>query len=118
MKNISVKTRFLQDAIKHQEVWLRMVGTKTNVADGLTKSGVLLNMLTALKIELTEPQHENVSINNITARSVQKDPVDAHPNSTRGARGINPSAGHTNIVTDHKGYKNKVVNIVMDCMDC
>ena len=34
MKHISVKYKYLQDAITNQEVWLR---TKHNVADGLTK---------------------------------------------------------------------------------
>ena len=55
MKHISVKYRNLQDAITNQEVWLRKVGTKNNVADGLTKTvnqHVLSNMLTTLKIEL------------------------------------------------------------------
>ena len=80
MNHILVKYRYLQDAITNQEVWLRKVGTKSNVADGLTKSvsqEVLENMLTTLKIELTEPQHECVSINMITARSIQQVLVDA-----------------------------------------
>ena len=38
MKHISVKYIYLQDAITNQEVWLRKVGTKQNVADGLTKT--------------------------------------------------------------------------------
>ena len=38
MKHISVKYRYLQDEITNQEVWLRNVGTKHNVADGLTKN--------------------------------------------------------------------------------
>ena len=57
MKHISVKYRCSQDAITSQEVWLRSVGTKHNVADGLTKTvsqQVLRNMLTTLKIELLE----------------------------------------------------------------
>ena len=33
--HISVKCRYLQDAVTNQEVWLRKVGTKNNVADGL-----------------------------------------------------------------------------------
>ena len=33
-----VKYMYLQDAITNQEVWLRKVGTKNNVADGLTKT--------------------------------------------------------------------------------
>ena len=48
MKHISVKYRYLQDAITNQEVWLLKVGTKNNVADGLTKTvnrQVLRNML-------------------------------------------------------------------------
>ena len=100
----SMKYRYLQDAIANQEVWLRKVGTKNNVADGLTKSvsqQVLQNMQTALTIELTEPQHENVSIKMITARSVQMEPMDAQRNSTPGAQRLNPSAGHTNFVTEH-----------------
>ena len=57
---------------------------------------------TALEIGMTEPQHENVSINIITARSVQKGPLDAQQNSTLGAHGVNPSAGHTHFVTEHR----------------
>ena len=38
MKHIKVKYRYLQDAITNQEIWLRKVGTKQNVADGLTKT--------------------------------------------------------------------------------
>ena len=66
MKHISVKYRYLQDAIISQEVWLRKVGTKNNVADGLTKTvnqHVLRNMLTTLKIELLETSKEQLSIN-------------------------------------------------------
>ena len=37
MKHISVKYRYLHDAITNQEVWLRKVGTNHIVADGLTK---------------------------------------------------------------------------------
>ena len=47
MKRISVEYRYLQDAITNQEVWLRNVGTKHNVADDLTKTvnqHVLRNM--------------------------------------------------------------------------
>ena len=66
MKHISVKYRYLQDAITNQEVWLRKVGTKNNVADGLTKTvnqQVLRNMLTTPKIELLETSKEQLSIN-------------------------------------------------------
>ena len=65
MKHISVKYKYLQDAITNQEVWLRKVGTKNNVADGLTKTvnqHVLRNMLTTLKIELLETSKEQLSI--------------------------------------------------------
>ena len=101
-----IKHRYLQDASTNQEVWLRKVGTKNNVADGLTKSvsqQVLQNMLTALKIERTEPRHENVPIDMITARSVQQEPMDAQRKSPPGARGVNPSAWHKNFVTGHSG---------------
>ena len=50
-KHISVKYRYLQDAITNQEVWCREVGSKNHVADGLTKTvnqHVLRNMLTTL----------------------------------------------------------------------
>ena len=66
MKHISVKYRCLQDAITNQEVWLRTVGTKNNVADGLTKTvnqDVLRNLLSTLKIELVESSKEQLSIN-------------------------------------------------------
>ena len=71
MKHISVKYRFVQDAITNQEVWLRKVGTKNNVADGLTKTvnqHVLRNMLTTLKIELMETSKEQLFINLIVSK--------------------------------------------------
>ena len=72
MKHISVKYRYLQDAITNQEVWLRKVGTKNNVADGLTKTvnqHVLRNMLTTPKIELLETSKEQLSINLIVCKN-------------------------------------------------
>ena len=62
--------------------------------------------LTALKHELTEPQHENVSINMITTGSVQREPMDAQQDSKPGVWGVNLGAGYTNFVTNHKGYNN------------
>ena len=72
MKHISVKYRYLQDAITNQEVWLRKVGTKNNVAECLTKTvnqHVLRNMLTTLKIELLETSKEQLSINLIICKN-------------------------------------------------
>ena len=72
MKHISVKYRYLQDAITNQEVWLRKVGTTNNVADSLTKTvnqHVLRNMLTTLKIELLETSKEQLSINLIACKN-------------------------------------------------
>ena len=72
MKHISVKYRYLQDAITNQQVWLRKVDTKNNVADGLTKTvnqHVLRNMLTTLKIELLETSKEQLSINLIVCKN-------------------------------------------------
>ena len=72
MKHISAKYRYLQDAITNQEVWLRKVGTKNNVADGLTKTvnqHVPRNMLTTLKIELLETSKEHLSINLIVCKN-------------------------------------------------
>ena len=71
MKHISVKYRYLQDAITNQEVWLRKVGTKNNV-DGLTKTvnqHLLRNMLTTLKIEQLETSKEQLSINLIGCKN-------------------------------------------------
>ena len=73
MKHISAKYWYLQDAITNQDVWLRKeVGTKNNVADGLTKtvseSTRVKNMLTTLKIELLETSKEQLSINLIVFR--------------------------------------------------
>ena len=70
MKHISVKYRHLQDAITNQEVWLRKVGTKHNVADGLTKK------VDQVSISLSEQK------------------------TTPAALGVSPSTGHMNIVTD------------------
>ena len=90
MKHISVKYMYLQDAITNQEVWLRRVGTK-NMPDGLTQTlsqQVPKNMLITLISKLTEPPHEYVSINMITAQSIQKELMDAQQNSTLGALGV------------------------------
>ena len=54
MKHISVKYRYLQDAITNQEVSLRKVGTKHYVADVLMNQHVPRNMLTTLKVLLTD----------------------------------------------------------------
>ena len=72
MKHISVQYRYLQDAITNQEVWVRKVGTKNNVAGGLTKTvnqHVLRNMLTTLKIELLETSKEQLSTNLIVCKN-------------------------------------------------
>ena len=72
MKHISVNYKYLQDAITTQEVWLRKVGTKNNVADGLTNTvnqHVLRNMLTTLKIELLETSKEQLFINLIVCKN-------------------------------------------------
>ena len=73
MKHISAKYGYLQDAITNQDVWLRKeVGTKNNVADGLTKtvseSTRVRNMLTTLKIELLETSKEQLSFKLIVFR--------------------------------------------------
>ena len=100
MTHISVQYRYLQDAITNQEVWLRKLGTKHTVADGLTKTvnrQVPRNMLATLKIELLVTTHKQVSINLIAAESVQHELM-GEQKSTPGARGVSPSTGHKNIV--------------------
>ena len=60
-------------AITNREFWLRQVGTKNNVADGLTKTmnqHVLRNMLTTLKIELLETSKEQLSMNLIVCKNM------------------------------------------------
>ena len=55
MKHISVKYRFLQEAVQNQEVKIAKIGTKANVADAMTKGvsqDILKRMLQALNIEL------------------------------------------------------------------
>ena len=102
MKHISVKYRYLQDAITNQDVWLRKVGTKHNVADGLTKAmsrQVLRNMLATLKIELLETANKHVCINLIAVKSIQHE-LTFEQKSTPAARGVNPSTWHKNIVKD------------------
>ena len=72
MNLISVEYRYLQDAVTNQEVWLRKVGTKNNVAVGLTKivnQHVLRNMLTTLKIEQLETSKEVLSIDLIVCKN-------------------------------------------------
>ena len=72
------------------------VGKKHNVADGLTKSvnqQVPSDMLTTLKSMCPS--------NMIVVKSIQKELM-GEQNSTRGAGGVNPNAGHTNIVKDEK----------------
>ena len=84
MKRISVKYRYLQDAITNQEVWWREVGTKHNVADGLTKTvnqQVLRNTLTTLKIELLDTTCKHVSISMIVVTSIQTN-LKSEPKST------------------------------------
>ena len=104
--------------LTNQEVCLRKVGTRNSVADGLTKSVsqlVLQNRLTALKFELTELRHENVSIDMITDRSVHKESMNA-------LRNLTPELGRKPKCCAHefrdRSQKVKiVVNIVMDCSE-
>ena len=96
MKHFSIKHRDLQDAITNQEVWLRKVGTKHNVTDGLTKTvnqQVLRNTLTTLKTELLATTCKHVSIILIVAKSIQNELM-GEQKSTPAARGVNPSTGH------------------------
>ena len=79
-------------------------------ADGLTQTvsqQVPKNMLTTLISKLTEPPHENVSINMITARSIQKELMDAQQDSTLGALGVHPSMVHINFETHHRFFQKK-----------
>ena len=77
---------------------------------------VLRNMLTTLKIELLEPSHEQVSINLIVVNSIQNELM-GEQKSTPAARGVNPSAGHMNIVEDEKEHWKIGVDIVMHCWE-
>ena len=92
-----MKYGYLQDAITNQDVWLRKeVGTKNNVADGLTKTmnqHVLRNMLTTLKIELLETSKEQLSINLIVCKNNLMGAEDSDA-----GRGVNPSTGHKKIL--------------------
>lgn len=75
MKHISVKYRYLQEAVQNQEVKIHKIGTKNNVADGLTKGvnqDILGRMLAALNIEL---ENGTFDINMITAVSEDGDQV-------------------------------------------
>ena len=108
------KYKYLQDAITNQ-VLLRKVGTTHNVAGGLTRTvnrQVLVNMLNALKIELLERTHEQVSTNLIVVKSIQNELMGEHK-STPAARGVNPSTGHKIIMRDCR--ENWHMNIVTDC---
>ena len=96
---ISVKYRCLQDAITNNEAWLRKVGTKHNVADGLTKTvnqQMLRNMLTT----------EN------RAKSIQNELM-GEQKSTPTARGVNPSTGHMSILM-HCGKDKKSSTLVQE----
>ena len=79
MKHISIKYRCLQDAITNQDVRLRKVGKKHNVADGLTmpvNQQVPSDMLTTLK--------STCPLNMIVVKSIQKELM-GEQNSTPGA---------------------------------
>ena len=110
MKHISVKYRYLQDAFTNQEVWLRTVGTKHNVVEGLTKAVNQQVLLATLKIELLESTCKNVSINLIVAIRIQNELV----GKEKSTRGVNRSAGHKNIVRD---CREMLRNIVRDCRE-
>ena len=67
---------------------------------------VLKTTLATLKIELTNPQRGNMCINMITAKSMQKEQMNAHLNSASGVRCVKPSTGHKNFVAGRRCYKN------------
>ena len=117
MKHINVRDIYLQDAITNQEVWLRKVCTKQNVADHLTKSAklhLLGNTLRSLTLELLDTTCKVVSMNLIVVKNI-KNELMGEQNSTPGARGVNPSTGCTNIVTDCRDIWHK--NVVTDCRE-
>ena len=64
---------------------------------------------TALKIELTEPQQANVSINMVSARTVQMQLMDGKSaRKMPGAQGVNPSTEHTSFATSHTSQQNSL----------
>ena len=101
MKHISTKYRYLQDAITNQEVWLRNVGTKDNVSDGLDKHSESTNA------EEHVDHAEYRAVGNYMQTCVHqydrghKDLM-GEQKSTPAARGVNLITGHTNIVKDEK----------------
>ena len=97
MQYISVMSRLFARCSRNQR-GMRKVGTTKNSADRLTKPvtrQVLQNRLDALKIELTDSQQVNTSINMVTI--VQKELMDESERQTPGVRGVNPSTGHTSL---------------------
>ena len=67
-------------------------------------------MFTTLEFELTEPKHENVSNNMVTARSFQKELMDAQQASVQ-----DPWAHE--LLDGSPVLKTKVVIIVRDCSE-
>ena len=66
--------RYLHEAITRHEVWLRKAGRKRccrRCDEPCNMTRAAQSALTALKIELTEPQQANVSINMVTAKTRQ-----------------------------------------------
>ena len=99
-----IETHQHEIQVTNQEVWLQKVGTKNNIADGLSKTvnqHVLRNMLTTLKIELLETSKEQLSINLIVCK-----------NKLMGAEDSDASTGHKKILMDYRENYNK--DIVMD----
>ena len=111
----------MQDAITNQEVWLRKVGTKNNVADGLTKTvhqHVLRNMLTTLKMEQLSKQARNINLLVCKNKLMGAEDSDASSPGrqskyrTQEHRDGLPRKLHRDIVMD---YRENCKNIVMDC---
>ena len=102
--------RSLQEAITRHEVWLRKAGRKRCCRrrdEPCNMTRAAQSALTALKIELTEPQQANVSINMVTATTVQMQLMDRKSvRKTPGAQGVNPSTEHTSFATNHTSHQN------------
>ena len=102
--------RYLHEATTRHDVWLRNAGRKRccrrcDDPCNMTRAAEL----TALKIELTEPQQANVSTNMVTARTVQMQLVDGKSaRKTPGAQGVTPSTEHTSFATNHTSHQNSL----------
>ena len=115
MKHISVKWRYLQDAITNQEVWLRKVENETQCRRRLERDSE----------SASAKEHVDHTENRAVGNFMHSESHELM-GEQKSTWSVNPSTGHTNIMDCRENWHKKVAmdcrenwhkKIVMDCRE-